>query len=397
MADSSNLAAEITAILPASLKSVPEADRLQALAAARKLVLRLEKPNEVIKRWACEIQPQRMCIRVAIDLKLFHIISKKGEDISAAELATQSNSEELLIIRLMRALTSIGFAAEAGEFIYRPTQLTKTMTIPTLEALYTIVYGDSGQINPRLHEYFQAKGYKCPTDYQDGAFQWIHSTSLGYFDWLNEHPVLAESLNVAMSGIRGLAKHWADWYPVQERLLDGFQQDSEDVLLVDVGGGKGHDVEAFLQRFPISSGRLVLQDLSRVLDTVSSTLDPGITAQAHDFFKPQTVKGARVYFTHYVLHDWPDNKAREILLMLKAAMRPGYSKLLLNESILPDKNCPPYYAATDINMMCILAGIKRSRKQWTELVDSVGLRIERIWDSPEMNNEEGVIEIVLVE
>jgi len=107
--------------------------------------------------------------------------------------------------------------------------------------------------------------------------------------------------------------------------------------------------------------------------------------------------GARVYFTHFVFHDWPDSKASEILLRLKEAMRPGYSKLLLNESILPDQNCSPYYAAMDINMMCILAGIERSRTQWTGLIESAGLHIERIWNSPEAGNEEGIIEVVLQE
>lgn len=397
MAELSNITAKITDLIPDTLEQLPQEGRLQALTAARKLVQQLEKPNETIRRWACEIQPQQMSIRVAIDLKLFHIISQQEKAISAAELAAQSNAEELLIIRLMRALTSIGFATEAGAFSYQPTTLTKSMTVPALEALYMIVYEDSGQINPRLHEYFKVKGYKCPTEYQNSAFQWVHSTPLGYFEWLHQRPALAESLNVAMTGVRGLAKYWADWYPVNERLINGFGAGPEDTLLVDIGGGKGHDVEAFLERFPSSAGHLVLQDLPEVVDTIPSTLQPGITVQAHDFFQLQPVKGARVYFTHFVFHDWPDSKASEILLRLKEAMRPGYSKLLLNESILPDQNCSPYYAAMDINMMCILAGIERSRTQWTGLIESAGLYIERIWNSPEAGNEEGIIEVVLRE
>ena len=110
-----------------------------------------------------------------------------------------------------------------------------------------------------------------------------------------------------------------------------------------------------------------------------------------------TQTGARAYFTHYILHDWPDKQAREILLHLKAAMQPGYSKLLLNESILPDGDCPPFYAGQDLNMMCIVAGMERSRKQWAELIDSVGLHILQIWDAPEAGNLDGVIEVILLE
>ena len=107
------------------------------------------------------------------------------------------------------------------------------------------------------------------------------------------------------------------------------------------------------------------------------------------------ILGARAYYTHFVLHDWPDEESRDILLNLITAMTPGYSKILLNESVLPDMGCPSYLAAGDINMMSIMAGKKRSRGQWLELLQSVGLNVTRIWDSPDSGNDEGVIEAML--
>ena len=105
--------------------------------------------------------------------------------------------------------------------------------------------------------------------------------------------------------------------------------------------------------------------------------------------------GARAYYTHFVLHDWPDDKSRDILRNLMTAMTPGYSKILLNESVLPDMGCPSYLAAGDINMMSIMAGKKRSRGQWLELLHSVGLKLIRVWNSPDGGNDEGVIEAML--
>ena len=75
-------------------------------------------------------------------------------------------------------------------------------------------------------------------------------------------------------------------------------------------------------------------------------------------------------------------RARAILSNLKAAMTPRYSKLVLNESIMPDMNCPAFFAAGDINTMSILAGIKRSRLHWIELLESVGFSAVQIWMSP---------------
>ena len=76
-------------------------------------------------------------------------------------------------------------------------------------------------------------------------------------------------------------------------------------------------------------------------------------------------------------------------------MKPGYSKLILNESILPDTNCPSWFATNDINMMAILAGLQRSRSQWVELVESVGLEVVKVWSSPDGEDAEGIIQAML--
>ena len=105
--------------------------------------------------------------------------------------------------------------------------------------------------------------------------------------------------------------------------------------------------------------------------------------------------GARAYFTHYVLHDWPDEESRNIFRNLVTVVSPGYSKILLNESVLPDMCCPSYSAAGDNNMMSVLAGKERSRGEWVGLSHSVGLKMIRIWDSLDSGNDEAVIEAML--
>ena len=103
--------------------------------------------------------------------------------------------------------------------------------------------------------------------------------------------------------------------------------------------------------------------------------------------------GARVYYLRNVLHDWPDDKCKLILVHLASAMKPGYSKILLNELVLPDQGCGIIAAQVDITMMACCAATERSEKQWHELIDSAGLKIEKIWtDVPEA---ESIIELVL--
>lgn len=93
-----------------------------------------------------------------------------------------------------------------------------------------------------------------------------------------------------------------------------------------------------------------------------------------------------------ILHDWSDQKCHEILENIAAAMKPGYSKLLLNEWVLPDMGVPLYPALLDINMMALLSGMERTKTQWKELLSSVGLTIVKFWEiGPE---DEGLIEVV---
>ena len=46
-------------------------------------------------------------------------------------------------------------------------------------------------------------------------------------------------------------------------------------------------------------------------------------------------------------------------------------------------------------MMAILAGMLRSRSQWVELLESVGLEVVKVWSSPDSEDAEGVIEAML--
>jgi hypothetical protein len=92
----------------------------------------------------------------------------------------------------------------------------------------------------------------------------------------------------------------------------------------------------FHKAVPEYKGRLVLQELEEVIGTAKANgVGEGnrIELQVHDIFGPQTIKGARAYFMRSVLHDWPDEQCRKILLNLKDAMEPGYSTILINDHV----------------------------------------------------------------
>ncbi len=162
-------------------------------------------------------------------------------------------------------------------------------------------------------------------------------------------------------------------------------------LVVDVGGSKGHNIEKFLQKHPdVPKESLILQDLPEVLEKV--TIHPGITACPYDFFTPEPVKGARVYYFHIVLHDWPDETATRILEVVRDAMEREYSRLLIHEVLVPARE--PSLAATtlDMAMMALFSSLERTENEWRRLIDGVeGLQIAKIWKARQA--DESIIEI----
>jgi hypothetical protein len=55
---------------------------------------------------------------------------------------------------------------------------------------------------------------------------------------------------------------------------------------------------------------------------------------AHDFFTPQPIKNAKVFFMRFISHNWPDPSMREILKHLRAAAQPK-TVLVIVDYILP--------------------------------------------------------------
>lgn len=108
-------------------------------------------------------------------------------------------------------------------------------------------------------------------------------------------PDLMSHFNKFMAGQQAQRGDWFDRLPVHDLLLRGARADPAAPLLVDVGGGEGHDIQAFARAFPHALGTLVLQDLPLVVESIRE-LDGGIVRMGYDFFTEQPVKGIYAFF-----------------------------------------------------------------------------------------------------
>ena len=93
---------------------------------------------------------------------------------------------------------------------------------------------------------------------------------------------------------------------------------------------------------------------------------------------------------HHILHDWSDKYCLMILKQLREAMKPGYSRLLIHDLILPDTGALEYQTRFDMTMMTFNSGMERSRSQWTKLMEDAGFKVLGLW---EHFDADGIVEV----
>lgn len=60
-------------------------------------------------------------------------------------------------------------------------------------------------------------------------------------------------------------------------------------------------------------------------------------------------------------------------------MKRGFSKIIMEEYILPDQNASSLPCATDMAVMVFCSGLERTRQRWENLLTANGLRSIKYW------------------
>ncbi len=199
---------------------------------------------------------------------------------------------------------------------------------------------------------------------------------------------------------------WLDVYPLKNKVR-AFNLTADTPLFVDLGGGLGHQCIALRERFPELSGRVILQEIPATLP--HAIAHDKVEHMAQDFFEPQAIKGcafagsslthkltqvlgANFYYLRNILHDYHDEKCLLILENIIAAMGKD-SVVLIDEMVLPNAGVHWQAAQLDIMVMTALASKERTKEQWYALMESVGLKINKIWTYTS-SLQDSIIEVV---
>lgn len=150
----------------------------------------------------------------------------------------------------------------------------------------------------RFHEYARDRGFKNPKNAEDTSMMYAYGTKMNMFEWQRSLGY-GQYFNYHMAGYRQGRIPWMapGFYPVEERLISG--SDPSAPFLVDIGGSIGHDLEEFHRHYPCAPGKLILQDVPAVIDSITG-LNPAIEPMCYDFHTEQPVKGiiiTHIFFT----------------------------------------------------------------------------------------------------
>jgi hypothetical protein len=278
---------------------------------------------------------------------------------SIEELSMMSQTHAPSIYRLMRALASIGifFETEGRRFGLTPmAELLKTGAMRSIALMFNSPWND--QAWTRLTDCLRTG---------ETAFEKVQGMDVT--EWLVKNPGAAEIFNEANAlKAANTASAIIDVYDFHNT-----------ATLIDMGGGIGVLLTEILKAYPSINGILV--DTSSVVAEAkkmikAQRIEERCKIIACDFFK-SVPSGGDLYLLSNVLHDWSDERCKNILRNCHKSMK-ATSKLLGLEMVIPDGNGPSVAKLLDLEMFVVTGGRERTEKEFVDLFSSSGFRLSRI-------------------
>lgn len=327
--------------LSSGLKNGRQGAREGLLGACAGLISELSNPSEMMLQllWA---QPTHLNILwMAAEVKLFQAMeSTPDSGAPVADIASKCDKhvDPLLVGRMLRHLAAMGTVRETGPDTFALTPTSKAFAEPAYQDSILYIAENFQPVHQAMPSYFRENGFKSPDSGVNGPFQHaFNCKGSHYFEYFTKaNPEMGRRFASMMESWSKGRPRWfyEDYYPVKERLISGAEKNAP--FLVDVGGGSGHDVEGLREAFEGQlPGKLVLQERPEIVEIAK--VGAGTEVMAHDFLTEQPVKGARAYYLHSIIQDWNDEVNTEILKAIVPAMKKGYSKVLVNDFVVPNQ------------------------------------------------------------
>jgi len=273
---------------------------------------------------------------------------------TAAELASATGMNPAALARVLRLLSAYGvFEQRNDRFVHTPASRLLRSDHPQSMRSYVRMIG-----LPVYWESFEKMMHTMKT----GTSTTEQITPGGSWAYMAQNPEASKLFDEAMTGkahgqVAGILANYD---------FTGFK------TIADIGGGRGHLLQAILNAAPQTTG--VLFDQPHVVKDLAPR--PRFNLQGGDFFK-DALPVCDAYLIMQVIHDWSDEEAVQILSAVRRSA-PSHAKLLLIEALVPEHTDPSWIKILDIFMMVLLTGRERTRNEFDKLLRHTGFHLDRV-------------------
>jgi hypothetical protein len=373
--------------LSEGLRNGRQGAREDILGACTSLVSELSNPMENMLQFLWARPTHLSIIRMGVEVKLFNAMQGLSDaGATSPEIAAKCDKQvdALLVARMLRHLAAMGTVRETAPDTFAPTPTTDAFADPAFQDSILYIVDNFQPALQAIPSFFQEHGFTSPDGGVDGPFQHaFNCKGSHYFEhFAKTDPEMGRRFASMMDVWSRGRPRWffEEYYPVKDRLITGAEQKSP--FLVDVGGGSGHDIEDLRQAFGDQlPGQLILQDRPEIIGIAQ--VGPGAEGMAHDFMTEQPVQGARAYYLHSIVQDWNDEVNTQILKSIVSAMKKGYSKVLVNDFVVPNQGAHWAQTCLDWELMASLGARHRTEAEHKKLYEGAGLKITGIWRHPQ--------------
>jgi hypothetical protein len=302
-------------------------------------------------------------IGVAARLRLADLMAHGAQSVDALADATATHPPTLY--RLLRALASVEILHELDGRRFELTPLGQPLRSddPDSIAGWAAFIG-----RPNYWQAWSGLLYSVRTG--ENAFRHVHGTDV--WTYRSTRPDESAAFDRAMTSLSRRSN---------AALLTAYEF-GRFRTIVDVGGGNGALLAAVLAAHPQVQG--VLFDQPHVVPGAASLLErAGVASRCRtvggNFFE-SVPEGADAYVLRAVIHDWDDDACIRILTVIRHAIA-EHGKVLIVERVIAPANEGRDAKFSDLNMLVGPGGRERTREEFAALLESSGLRLERVLDA----------------
>lgn len=290
----------------------------------------------------------------------------KNKPMTHLEIADELELNRAYLKQFLRCVGELGY-------ISFDTQ-TKAYTLTAVGAILGSDHPYSKRAEARLNgaEYrYMPWGHLVGILRNGNGSQYSPTVETGTLDYLQDKPELLEVFHEAMFKI---------WKTEDAKIVEAFDFKPFKKVM-DIGGGKGSFLGSMLDQNQHLKG--VVFDLASTFDEGDLEMDKRL---AGNFFE-EVPDVADVYTMKNVIHNWPEDKTKQILHNVRSAMlstngidTPVTDKrLLIIENILPDDGTGDISNWMSLNFMILVDGRERNKEEYKELGTQCGFHLEKIY------------------